>query len=180
MNKRFALYALPIFAAVAVLGIGFVSAHDDEEGFMHGWVKFKGVDKPGHEEIMDKKAESLGITVGELEEQMMEKKDNMLQKKADMLGIELEDLQEAMEDIKAGEMTWEEFLANAGVDSESLWTQKMGQNQAWLQEKLDQLVIEGELTEEEAAAKLTAMQEKFENREFGDKHKYFKGGWFHE
>ena len=56
MNKKFALYALPIFAAVAILGVGLVSADDTGgEGFMHGWFKNVGEDKPSQEEMMAKK-----------------------------------------------------------------------------------------------------------------------------
>ena len=172
MKKKFALYALPVFIAVAILGVGLVSAHDaDEEGYMLGWVKHMIGDKPNHEEMMGQKADMLGITVEEFETQMAEKKEAMLQKKADMLGIELSDLQAWMETAKEEErMTWEEFLESQGVDSESLWAHK-------IEEKLNQLVGEGELTASEAEEKLDLMQEKFEN---GGGHKHFKRGWFHK
>jgi len=178
MKKKFALYALPVFAAAAILGVGFVSAYDASDGHMLGWLKSKIGDKPNHEEIMEQKAENLGITVEELETEMMEKKEAMLQKKADMLGVELLDLQVWMDTAKEeGSITWEEFLKNQGVDSESLWAHKIEQKQMGLREKLAQLVTDGELTQDEVDAKLAGMQEKFEN---GGGHKHFKGGWFHK
>ncbi len=172
MKKKFALYTLPVFAAAAILGVGLVLAHDtdDEEGYMLGWAKHMIGDKPNHEEIMEQKADMLGITVEEFETQMAEKREDMLQKKADILGIDLIDLLEAMEDIKEGEMTWHEFLKDKGITSESLWAHK-------IEEKLNQLVGEGELTASEAEEKLDIMQEKFEN---SGGHKHFKRGWFHK
>ncbi len=171
MKKKFALYALPVFIAVAILGVGLVSAHDaDNEGHILGWVKHMRGDEPNHEGIMGHKANMLGITVEEFETQMAEKKEAMLQKKADMLGIDLIDLLEAMEDIKEGTMTWHEFLEDKSITSESLWAHK-------IEEKLNQLVGEGELTASEAEEKLDLMQEKFEN---GGGHKHFKRGWFHK
>jgi hypothetical protein len=171
MKKKFALYALPVFIAVAILGVGLVSAHDaDEEGYILGWAKHIRGDKPNHEEMMGQKAENLGITVEEFETQMTEKKEAMLQKKADMLGIDLVVLQEWMETAKEeGSETWERFLKDNGINSESLWAHK-------IEEKLNQLVGEGELTASEAEEKLDLMQEKFEN---GGGHKHFKRGWFH-
>ena len=179
MKKKFALYALPVFAAAAILGVGLVSAHDaDEGGYMLGWVKHMMGDKPNHEEIMEQKAENLGITVEEFETQMAEKREDMLQKKADMLGIDLVVLQEWMETAKEERSeTWQEFLESQGVDSESLWAHKTEQKWEGIQDKLDQLVEEGELTVSEAGEKLDLMQEKFEN---GGGHKHFKRGWFHK
>jgi len=179
MKKKFALYALPVFAAAAILGVGLVSAYDAvEEGHMLGWAKHMIGDKPSHEEIMAKKAEELGVSVEDFEAQMAEKREDMLQKKADMLGIELLDLQAWMDTAKEEEsMTWEEFLKTASIDSESLWDHKMEQKWERIQDKLNQLAEEGELTASEVEEKLDIMQEKFEN---GGGHKHFKRGWFHK
>jgi len=174
MKKKFALYALPVFAAAAILGVGLVSAHDaDDEGYMLGWLKSK-MDKPSHEEIMEQKAEKLGVSVEDLEVQMEEKKEVMLQKKADMLGVTIEELLEAMEAMKEGTMTWRGFVEGKDITSESLWAHKW--EQKW-QDKLDQLVEEGELTALEAEEKLGIMQEKSGN---DGGHKHFKRGWFHK
>jgi hypothetical protein len=179
MNKKFVLYALPVFAAAIIVGIGFASAHDaDDGGHMLGWFKSKVGDKPNHEAMMAEKAEHLGLTAEELEAQMAEKKTDMLQKKADMLGVDLEELQDAMMAAKEGTTTWGDFLASEGINFESLWAQKMEQKWEKIQDKLNQLVVEGELEPSEVDPKLEAMQEKFENKEFGHGHKHFKGGWF--
>jgi len=97
-----------------------------------------------------------------------------------MLGIDLGTLQDAMIAVEEGETTWDDFLESKGIDSEALWVQKMEQRQTGIQAKLDQLVASDELTQEEADAKLAGIQVQFENKGFGDGHKFFKRGWFHK
>ncbi len=81
-----------------------------------------------------------------------EKHNVMLEKKAEMLGLTLEELQER---IEAGE-TLREIFEVDGVTKEDFLANKLD----WMEQRLDDAVEAGKLTQEQADEKLAIMQEK--------------------
>ena len=102
-------------------------------------------------EIIEQKAEAAGLTVEEFKGQM---KEQALVAKAEILGVSPEDLQEAFENRTA-----KELIAELGIDADQIFANKT----EWLREKME----EKGLSEEEIAAKIEFMSERYENCQVG-------------
>ncbi len=139
--KKILLYSLLTVGVVSLVGVGIVSAQGsffDNHGMNDGHAK------RGYE--------------------------NMLENKAEIFGLSVEDLKVAKEEGK----TFCEIVEEQGLDLDEFRAQIQGKKQEQreqrieqIQTHLNQLVANGEITQEQADNKIQRMQERFEN--FGDK-----------
>lgn len=87
--------------------------------------------------------------------------EKMVEAHAEILGLTTEELQALHDEGK----TFEEILEMQGLTKEEFKESAKAYHQAKIKAYLDQLVADGELTQEEADAKYAAMLEKMENHE---------------
>jgi hypothetical protein len=93
------------------------------------------------------------------DEDMAARKQQRLERGAEMLGIGVEDLQAKLD----SGMTMKEIAEEAGISQEDFRAKIMEQAKLKMTERLNQLVAEGEITQEQADKRLEQMQKRIEN-----------------
>lgn len=106
-----------------------------------------------------------GAFKGMTPEEKAEHKQEMMATKAEILGVEVEVLEQAREDgVRRGEL-----IEQLGLDKEEVRQRFKQAKIEHMQERLDHLVSEGELTQDEADQKMEKMQEHMEHGKHGHK-----------
>ena len=98
-----------------------------------------------------------------------EKFNQMIEKKADMFGLDTEEVKAHLESGK----TLGEIISETGLTKEEMFERK----QEYMTDRINQMVADGELTQEQADKKLEwmeSMHEKFSNKEFNGRG-FYKG-----
>jgi hypothetical protein len=107
-------------------------------------------------------------------EEVAEHQQTMFEKKADFLGISVDEIKDYWSEGK----NLKEIAEDEGISQEDLQLRMREAKMERMQEKLQAMVDNGVISQEQADKKLQFMQEKFESGEFGG---YFKGfrhhGW---
>ena len=97
-------------------------------------------------------------------EDLTAKFETMFQKKAEILGITVDEFKAGWSEGK----TLRDIAEEQGITSEQLQEQMGQEREERMRERLDTLVENGVVTQEQADQKLNFMQERFENMRSGD------------
>lgn len=100
------------------------------------------------------------------------KSEKSLEDKAEFFGLSVDELQSRLDEGK----TFQDIIEEQGLDKDELLAEFKEQKKARMEAYLNELVEDGELTQEEADERLSQFQEKFDNKDgfIGKMHK--KGG----
>ena len=97
-------------------------------------------------------------------EDLVAKFETMFQKKAEILGISVEDYKDGWAEGK----TLKEIAEEQGITQEQFQERMMQEKEERMRERLNTLVENGVITQEQADQKLNFMQERFENMISGE------------
>jgi len=100
-----------------------------------------------------------------LPEDIAQKQETMFEKKADFLGISLEE----MKDFWAEGKTVQEIAEEQGISLEEMQTKMREAKEEALQSRMQVMVDNGVISQEQADERLEFMQNRFENREMGER-----------
>jgi len=98
-------------------------------------------------------------------EDIAQKQETMFEKKADFLGISLEE----MKDFWAEGKTVQEIAEEQGISLEEMQTKMREAKEEALQSRMQVMVDNGVISQEQADERLEFMQNRFENREMGER-----------